>query len=304
MKYKTILILLTSLLFEIAQSQCIPDLKMLYEFQNGDVFQYRTETNVWAGGEEPETHVTYEKRTVIEKNISVDTINYVFDCLHYSYYKAPSNAPYDRYGEISGSFSYNSIIIDSSTHYLNACDSELVYIDLENDFYSFLSINDQGGFTEKKVGGFENIFRYDSNDSLIHVNGFEYEQIFGEGIGLKSQEEFFFEHSKKIELQGYVKDGDSTGVIWDDQDFVVSIKEVNSSNQLFVYPSIIPEDGIINIDTDIDYNEIKLFSIDGKAQEIEIINQHQIITSIFHPGIYVLLIRSGDSLITYKLIKL
>ena len=138
---------------------------------------------------------------------------------------------------------------------------------------------------------------------MVIVYEYEYEQIFAEGLGLKSQSKFVFEYSKDIELQGYVKNGDTTGIIWDDNDFVVSIEKNTIADKILIYPTLIPENGVVNIDSKNKFKNIRIYSIDGKPQKFESISQSQIQLLSKKTGVYILTIVVDNKMITRRLIK-
>lgn len=279
---------------KMSLSQCAPDLRTIYDFDIGDVFQYKTEIKDWSTGDgEPETKVVFEKKTLMEKSISNDSLIFVFESIVYSYDEAPSNAPVDKYRESFSSYYDTLIVVDSASHYLNACDSQLVYI---SDFYTKVKISEQDGLAERRFGGVKNIFTYTSNDSLVESNDNEYEQIFVEGLGLTRLFESVFEYSKEIVLQGYIKNSDTTGIVWDYQDFTVSVEEFSSLYNVSVFPTLIPINGIIHISSDVTVDDVKVFSIDGKPLDFFIVNQSQIKINRVVPNTYILIVTNGNNI--------
>ena len=260
----------------------------LYDFDIGNVFQYRT-INTASNGGNQSYHNVIEKYTVIDKWTTNDTIGYIRDGIRQSYTDYDMNS--EPVIKQTSDFIDTVFVIDSTFHSLNACDSQLVYLGLENNFYSVIKIDTLNGIPAKRIGGFingqNNLYQYDLNDSLIEVLGYEYEQIFLRGIGLKRQNQFIFEWSEDIILEGYVFDGDTIGTIWSDSDFIVSINENTKNHTIKVFPTIVTEN-LINIEHEKEYTDLKIYSIDGRLQSFQSINSKQI--RLVNPiaGVYII----------------
>ena len=106
--------------------------------------------------------------------------------------------------------------MDTIGHYLNACDSQLVHIDSNNDYYSYIKIDN----SRKSIGGFDNLYEFNVNDSLILLDsesnfGYNFIQVFKYGIGMYLKSYGNIMNLTTTKLDGYVINGDTTGTIND-----------------------------------------------------------------------------------------
>lgn len=255
---------------------CSPSLNEIYDFEVGSIFQYRNVNTASNGGNQRYYNVV-ERYTVIDKWIINDTIGYIRDGVRQTYTEYDFN--YEPIIKQTSDFCDTVIVIDSALHPMNACDAQMVYLGLENDFYSYVIVGDEEGVPMKRIGGYingqNNLFKRNSNDSLIEVTGFEFEQIYLQGIGLKSHSEIIFEGSQEIFLEGYVFNGDTVGLIWNDSDFIASGNDFTLDQTFKFFPTFLTDD-LINFYFGKDYKDLKIYSIEGKIQEFHFINGNQI----------------------------
>lgn len=307
MKRKLVLVVLVLFytFLNIIAQDCNPTLKEIYDIPVGSTFQYRFHVASFGLGDIEDSSTRTDKYKIIEKTVQNDTIMLVRQGISTGYSIIP---PFGEKGFIFSKEINDTLwIVDSSSHYLNACDSQLVYLGLENN-YSRALIEEYEEQLTKRVGGFingrNNLFEYDENDSLIEVNGFEYEQIFIKGVGLWQENWHPFEHSETMTLEGYVINGDTTGLIWDDSDFIVSSSKHLSSTNIKIYPNLLSDNELISISSDIDYKRIEVYSINGKPQNISFVSNNQIKLTDAKAGIYIIKLYFDKYTISNKIIKL
>ena len=104
--------------------------------------------------------------------------------------------------------------MDTIGHYLNVSDSQLVHIDSNNDYYSYIKIDSSG----KIIGGYDNLYEFNVKDSIILLDfesnfGYNFTQVYKYGIGLYFKSDGNIMNTKTIKLDGYVINGDTTGII-------------------------------------------------------------------------------------------
>ena len=205
------LTILLTFIFNINYCQdCNSEIKKIFSFPVKSMFQYRTTVS----HESPYQNIIIEKYIIDDKWWNGSTLYYtrkgfyessMYSILHDIYYDSSIRILNDTI-----------IIMDTIGHYLNACDSQLVHIDSNNDYYSYIKIDNSG----KSIGGFDNLYEFNVNDSLILVDsesniGYNFIQVFKYGIGmyLKSYGNIMYLTTTK--LDGYVINGDTTGTIND-----------------------------------------------------------------------------------------
>lgn len=297
---KTFLTIFAILPIIVANGQnCSPNFKEIYDFPIGSVFQYKTTVSSEASFEE----IIIENYKVTDKWWNADTLYYARQGIKdFTLYNLGN---LDRTIENSYNENINDTItvIDSSTHFLNACDSQLVNIASYRDYYSYIIVDDP----EKIIGGFDNLYEYNENDSLIHFNDEEipdygFNQVYKARVGLHSSSEGFIMSSTRIECEGYVIDGDTIGTI-DDFNYNTSIHNLLADVLLNVYPTIISDNEKINIVTSQDYSTIKVLSLDGKIHPIRQTSQDYIILDGLPKGVYLITLLFDDKKVTRKIIK-
>ena len=186
------------------------EIKKIFSFPVKSMFQYRTTVS----HESPYQDIIIEKYIIDDKWWNGSTLYYtrkgfyessVYSILQDNYYDSSIRIINDTI-----------IIMDTIGHYLNAFDSQLVHIDSNNDYYSYVKIDDSG----KSIGGLNNLYEYNVNDSLILLDsegnfGYNFTQVFKYGIGMYLKSYGNMMNSTTTKLDGYVINGDTTGTIND-----------------------------------------------------------------------------------------
>lgn len=283
---------------------CSPTLREIYDFEIGSTFQYlKTNSNMYGG--EQEDNYFIEKFTIEDFWVQNDTIGIVRQGLSMNFGIIPNSS--DTVKGTTEDLYDTIIIVDSSSHYLNACDSQLVFLDLDNDLYSKILIENVNGRLEKSIGGYfqeqPNLYKYNENDSLVVFMDFDIHEVFAKGLGKLISDLRYFEVIEREELMGYVIDNDTTGIIWSDEWFssVEHHKDLNNTHN--IYPTVIGDDNLITIDIPSNYHSIDLYSTKGLKINFELNSENQIHLQETAPGVYFMFIKYSDYSISRKLIK-
>ena len=285
---------------------CNPTLKEIYNYSIGSIFQYKYTTTSYAGGQGNEyTTIRVDKYEIFDKKVQNDTIMLIKKGISTGLSIVP---PFqDTTATFTGEIFDTLWIVDSASHYLNACDSQLVYLDLGNDFFSRTLFGEEDGLPAKKVGGYidgqNNLYEYDENDSLINVLGYEYEQVFVDGVGLLHESYVIFEWSETIELQGYIFNGDTTGTIWNEEDFLTSFEPGRKTIDLKIFPTFITDSELIIISCSLAYDDIQIYSLTGEEYKIDFLSDSKIKLNYLEKGIYILIVDFGNFSISRKIVK-
>jgi hypothetical protein len=208
---KSVLTIILMLQITIGFGQnCTPNLKEIFSFPEKSVFQYRTTIS----HESPYQEIIVEKYTIDNKWWTGDTLFYTRKGYRESsvYWIRK-----DIYEEPSIETINDTItIIEKPGHYLNACDGQLIQFNSNNNYYTYVNVED----STKILGGVDNLYTYDQNDSLIKLDlrtnhGYNYKQIYKYGIGLYFNTVGNIMYAKTTKLEGYVINGDTIGTIND-----------------------------------------------------------------------------------------
>ena len=244
----------------VAESDtCSPSFKDIYDFQVGDVFQYVKESWTSGGGAGYNTKTT-TKYTITNKTVNGDTLMYpITGIKKYERYCDIGPFPGCEYYSESGFINDKLIFIDSAKHYLNCCKNELISDFIPEEYYwdSFreefgelytrIQIKTVEGNPEKITGGqagqLNNLYIYNEEDSLISINDIQYEAVYAKNLGLIKEYFWYFEFNENDFLQGYCKDGDTTGTVSSDEDLLTSSDNKNLKNDIVFYPN--PTNGAI-----------------------------------------------------------
>lgn len=291
---------------------CTPDFKEVYNFQIGDVFQYVEESSTSIGGLYPTTKIT-SKYSIESKTANGDTLMYSISGIRRTDSWCagnPTSDPICDPSSYSEFFNETLVYIDSAMHFLNRCKDELVSgfsedINSISDSVVYTKIQIQIEDTNhvKIIGGPGNLFTYNANDSLITIDYAEFKDVYARNLGKISHELWFFEVNESKYLQGYINNGDTTGVISPDENLIVSTNTIIKQDVLKIYPN--PTDGVIFLSFSgaiAEDAKIEIFDIAGKMIMAKNISDSYIDLSAFNRGIYFLKVSIYNNIITKKVI--
>ncbi len=307
-------VLIFSGLFSNSQN-CSPTYKEIYNFQSGDVFQFVSKDYTDAGGAglTVTTTTKYSVTGVLENN---DTLSYFVSIIENVAYSCNRNeidiceTPTEY-----KSFKDTLLYIDSATHFLNGCDQQVVpnffsgskswLNDIEGGpFYTIIQTSVNDGIHLKTVGG-SNIYTYQA-DSLVHFGNeaffTAYKEIYGGGLG---RIDFRFSQARydyHKYLEGYVKNGATTGIVTSDNDLLVSSPNALIANEITVFPN--PCTGLLYIKSGRQLSDMKTEIFDGRGIMVlsQKIADHSLDLSFLKNGIYFIRLTDDNGKTTTKTI--
>jgi len=294
--------------------ETLPQNKDFYNFNIGDVFQYETTANSFSGSRNG-----IEKQLILDKVENDSQFIYSIRIITQETLKTPlCGYQYfegDNTLNITFNKNYDSEFSNFTNHLnINYPNKILKHPDIGNEL-RILKINKDMIFNRISMGrGFfpqapnfntEIGYNYLNNsDTLIQEYASDcYKDIYVVGLGQVYRYNKILDNLNKKVLTGFVKNGDTTGVITSDG-FLLNI---NSREEfgLSVFPNI--SNGIYNIEfTEGTELSFELFTITGKRilfKQNHSINNFQLDIRNKNTGIYFLRVNDGNSSKTYKLIK-
>lgn len=228
---------------EISSDSCLTDFYQIYGFNTDDIFQYRTEDYGDAGGW-LELHLTISKYKIVNRDIREDTILYDIEGIEYSHWEDDLN---NVWGVESRIINDNIIYVDSATHMLNHC-NDTVFYGPHFGYSLYVLVTDTiiEEIPGKYIGGLNRVYIKDDNNHYEPLNEAElrFKEIYLNNLGLINSETNEFEHGIRKWLEGYIKNGDTTGIITSDENLIVGLYEKEVFNKHSFYPN--PANSIIH----------------------------------------------------------
>lgn len=291
---------------------CGPNFQEVYNFNIGDVFQYVNLSYKSAGGAGL-TEKTTTKYTVTSKTLNGDTITYTIDGIrNIDYYCARDEINWCDNPSKSEVFQDTLIYIDSIDHFLNKCNQEVVPLSsmgrscYKYDLLTIIQTFMEGTNQIKKIG--EHFYTYE-DDSLVSSFPEEcmpwFYEMYAKNLGkIESYKYWYHGDSDHSSLQGYVKNGDTTGIVTPDGDLLVSFVQPNKWENIEIYPNPTVDKIFIN-SNDILSNQIniELFDIRGNKILAQCISVNYLDLTFLDDGIYFLKIIADDNITTKRIIK-
>jgi hypothetical protein len=200
----------------------VPDFFECFEFEVGDVFQYR---NIWQWlGDQNEELL---KLTVLSKEIFADSIQY--DARRVSRTRKTTNFGYPvdttyiedtikwvfRRSEWAWTDAYHRALVENS-----------IDPDINGDNISMVVVEEEDGVVGKSVGSgdfMNGTYEPHPTDSSVYVlSPFAdtYVRDVATGLGQTNYYLWIFEASESSDLIGYVKGGDTTGIVFPDEELL------------------------------------------------------------------------------------
>jgi len=285
----------------------IPKFHDFFNFQVGDVFQYYGWAG-WATGSGYESVYTHEKMTILNKYVYPDSVRYDIHRMGRKVYWDTS-FPYDTsYFNESGSISF----IDSSEHICNKFNNEILRNpdDIIIGEYSHftkvgLSLEDDT-LVSKGFGSFQydnSVFTYQNYpDTSLHEDLLEaccadqYINTYKTGLGETYYDLWIFELEQGRELIGYIKNGDTVGIIIDDSTLTSTYDLMAKAGSFSIYPN--PAAGHFYIDHDNNISGkliLDIYTVNGvKIRSLSLpqgLKTHCIQVPELTPGLYIVVLR-------------
>ncbi len=291
----------------------VPKFRDFYNFEVGDIFQYKKiiPPSEASQGQDP-THYTFSRNTILSKTFSGDSIIYsVRKNIKSYFHQHSSGIPYEyTYGYEYDTVVEPVVVIDSLTHMCNLYNRESLKVctnsfSPEGVFYEEVRVKkDDNGLIIKQYGNSYDAPRYILSSEYPNImvidpyQLFYARQVYTQGLGLTSYELY---DERLVYLIGYVKNGDTTGTVYDD-DFYTSTGNLKNQSDIHIYPNPAKEKVYIqNLSADV--SKIEIYDITGKLVNDFHTNKGntfmQIDISKFRRGVY--FIKIGT--LVHKLIK-
>jgi hypothetical protein len=295
----------------------VPKFHDFFDFQVGDIFQYQISAG-WATGIGYEAIDTYEKVTILEKIESTDSLHYdihkIGRTVHWD-----TNFPYDTsYFNEFVSITY----IDSTDHACNRYQNEKVNrpLGFYDDFPHFTKMilkRENDTMMVREEGDYQtywgSVFTYHNYpDTSLHADLLEvccadqFVRTYKTGLGETFYFLWIFEIEESKELIGYIKNGDTTGVIIDDSILTSTIEAGSRAKSFKLYPNPADDYFIISYSEIPERSILSIYTISGvpvKSIQLGKTTQNQRIdVPDINPGLYVIVLRNSKGNYYNKLI--
>ena len=219
----------------------VPKFNDFFNFNIGDVFQYEI-----SGGYASDQYETLEKVEVTAKGDASEYIDYqthvIGRRINYQHdpYPIPTDTAYYDYTN-------TLIFIDSTDHIANAYNNQLIRKPVSwGDYDSYIKLSSKYGRITKELS--DEIGTLYMHGNVANPNGaYEllipvvcfivyFKQELAVGLGNIENKETQNEYDYHKRLIGFVKDGDTTGIIYSDS-YLLSAQEFSKTPSLKIYPN-------------------------------------------------------------------
>lgn len=281
----------------------VPGFKEIFNFHVGDVFQYR---DLYASYGTGDGGVSLVKQTIISRDSS---------SAGYSYGLTESIMSWNRdpiQGQEWDTTHYyfpdtSEVFIDSATHFANINPQGLVRN--PPGFYfpfttaAIMSIYPDTGSTVSRLMA-DDLFSFGEGDTLFSGMSYIYIDKYTVGLGRAIFKAGIFETYNEEILIGYVKNGDTTGIVYPD-DFLLEKVPEPTADKFNIYPNPVKDNLIVEVTSLLGNTSLSLMNAQG--QELihkEIMNQKtQFDLGSFPAGVYFLRIKNEKTIQIRKVIK-
>lgn len=182
-----------------AQDTCKPSLTSIFDFEPGDWFEYLvTSSNGVDGG-----FFELTKTSILTRTTNGDTIRYTTSG---TYFKTAALSDTIYFTPFNNKYYDTIVIVEDSSNSLNPCRDSLLKFHTKGSF-----VYNGDVFASLDTITFQNIFGLHLGETLLDDSlryvFIEYEEIYGEGIGIMYKRWASFESTEEIKLLSYFKDG-------------------------------------------------------------------------------------------------
>ncbi|HNY02070.1 MAG TPA: T9SS type A sorting domain-containing protein, partial [Bacteroidales bacterium] len=276
----------------------LPGFREVYNFKVGDVFQYDNFWMHYGLGEGGERLI---KRRILGKDSTAEGYEYLVENRILFWEVSVIGATGPKHHD----YQLNTwTLVDSSDHVCNLYPGQLIDDPVgEGSGWNASAasvIADTGGIVSRFAGSADfPVCSYGTGDTLLpYLAPWEFSHKFSATLGEVWYLYNVFEIYSNYRLIGYIKNGDTTGIIYPDDSILQPVRPVTPDQRLIVFPN--PASGKLNV---------HLPEYTGKKVTIELFNQQGIPvrkdTDVtlpvtldvagLTPGIYMMIVR-GDGL--------
>jgi hypothetical protein len=295
----------------------VPNFHDFFDFQVGDIFQYQI-TAGWATGIGYEAIDTYEKVTILGKTEFADSLHYDIHRIGRTVYWDTS-FPYDTsYFDEIDEITYS----DSADHPCNKFQNENVNQPLRfyEDFPHFtrmtlkrendtMIVKQEGDYQDYwgPVSTFHNYPNTPLHADLLEVCcADQFVRTYKTGLGETNYFLWIFEIDESKELIGYIKNGDTTGIIIDDSILTSTFEVKTRAKPIKLYPNPADDYFIVNNSEIPESSILSVYTTSGvlvKSIQLSKTTQNQRIEiQDLKPGIYIVVLRNNQGNFYNKLI--
>lgn len=284
------------------QSGCSPNLKEIYNYEIGDIYNYKYTKYDWSTGNgSPYINQSYRSFEIKNKMVYEDTIIYVIE--GYLPSTTVTQIDYDPYIAFFSERVYSDtlVLIDSSLHCLNLCpDAQVEFHFPQRDtIFTKVKIENIDQIIYKGLGGIGNLYKQINNELSI-FGDYQYEERYVEQIGLIYQDFIAFEARETVELASYVKGGDTTILI------ASNVQPLDLSD-VMIFPNPVIDKLNIQFDDEMGINTLKIYDYLGKIFYSKTYktkaSSESLDISGLKNGIYILTIDTDSQKIFRKIVK-
>lgn len=301
--------------------EILPDTREFYDFQVGDVFQYRRESFAFSNTTETIRKVKILNREEQDSSI-VYSINEIRSSVSYSF-TAP---PFYSYSNIDRDWTID-LTYDSPLNFLNEMYPQQLF-DLYEGWDTFCGAPDDGIYTPVKIekdsvtgriiksmanntaDSYDNVFFFLDDNSDILMNGYCIAYTLREhmtGLGEVYNEGEIIDNGYVERLVGYIKDGDTTGIITPDAVILSLENESLKKSSAIIHPNF--SNGFFQLKTTEGHAlEISIYYMNGQLVQ-SITDQRsgqdiELDLSIQPNGVYFVQVWLDDQFENIKIIKM
>lgn len=275
----------------------------IYDFQVGDILQYEGSYSKEAW-DKTDYH---RKIEITEKEITGNIITYQI-------ITSSCTSNWTGWSNCSSNIPQSMIFTESNDDFAKSFNHELYTLPNSNYYYAVvqLKIDDEGDlYKSHEVPGqlwFENILRFasDTSDILLSANFVHYQNEAKTALGNTLYNVSPFESHDYRELIGYIKNDDTTGIIYPDSSYIVSTSQ-KFQEKFSLYPN--PTDDKINLNFNQNLPEtitIHLYNALGHLVVEKTVDKGNTTAVLeltaFSKGVYYLVINSETIYFTEKVI--
>ena len=255
---------------EAPSDTCMLSFNSIYNFDVGDVFQYkRIRTDGSSGSVEDFTII--DKYQIKQKDIINDSLIYTVEGIRFSYF---SDQHGYSYWHQSSFLNKTHIYEDSTMHFLNLC-NDTVLVTAHQEYYVTIFEQSDDSIIQKHIGGYGNLFILDIDSILTPMEFESYEEIYQQGCGLIKHFDYFFEHRYKEILEGYIKGNDTTGIITPDEELLISVNTIIEDQVITIYPNPISGRSVIEWSQSFQPVRLNVYDLMGRTIYSKAINESE-----------------------------
>jgi Secretion system C-terminal sorting domain len=283
----------------------VPGFKEIYNFNVGDVFQYRNEQLSFAIGYGT---VSLLKKTVVSKDSSSSGYTYGIVISEMRWQEDIHNIPWD-----TTHYYYNAteIYIDSTSHFCNHNPHELVRNPpgiYDNEIASIMKIYpDTGQAISRVMGDYDegSLYSFGGVDTLLQAGVIEYGDKYTVGLGRVIFRYDPFEGFIHEILIGYVKKGDTVGIIYPDNFLLEKLTENPAKNLIHLFPNPVKDKFILETSSIPGNSRLSIVNVHGQELIAKQITDQKTLIDIteFPSGVYFVRLTNDRTVEVGKIIK-